>query len=182
LQWGDIDFHSRFISVERNYVDGVITTPKSGKARRVDMSLQLSETLKALLTERKKETLKKGWGDIPNWVFTSVTGTIMDPDNFRHRVWSKLLTKAGFRQIRIHDLRHTFASLLIQQGESLAYVKDQMGHHSIRVTVDVYGHLVPGGNKAAVDKLDDQNSGELEDKPEFSRDDPQPMRNRRRAS
>ena len=43
------------------------------------MSLQLSETLKALLTERKKETLKKGWGDIPNWVFTSVTGTIMDP-------------------------------------------------------------------------------------------------------
>lgn len=45
---------------------------------------------------------------------------------------------------RIHDLRHTFASLLIQQGESLAYVKDQMGHHSIKMTVDTYGHLVPG--------------------------------------
>ena len=57
--------------------------------------------------------------------------------------------------MRIHELRHTFASLLIQQGESLAYVKEQMGHHSIRVTVDVYGHLVPGGNKAAVDRLDD---------------------------
>jgi len=40
------------------------------------------------------------------------------------------------------------ASLLIAQGESLAYVKDQMGHHSIQVTVDTYGHLVPGGNKA----------------------------------
>jgi len=58
------------------------------------------------------------------------------------------------RQIRIHDLRHTFASLLIQQGESLAYVKDQLGHHSIRITVDTYGHLVPGGNRQAVDKLD----------------------------
>jgi integrase len=41
------------------------------------------------------------------------------------------------------------------QGESLAYVRDQMGHHSIKVTVDIYGHLVPGANKAAVDRLDD---------------------------
>lgn len=55
-----------------------------------------------------------------------------------------------------HALRHTFASLLIQQGESLAYVRDQMGHHSIKITVDIYGHLVPGANKAAVDRLDDQ--------------------------
>ena len=54
-----------------------------------------------------------------------------------------------------HALRHTFASLLIQRGESLAYVRDQMGHHSIKITVDIYGHLVPGANKAAVDRLDD---------------------------
>ena len=45
--------------------------------------------------------------------------------------------------------------LLFQQGESLAYVKEQMGHHSIQVTVDIYGHLVPGGNKTTVDRLDD---------------------------
>ena len=57
--------------------------------------------------------------------------------------------------MRIHDLRHTYASLLIQQGESLVYIKEQLGHHSIQVTVDTYGHLVPGGNKAAVDRLDD---------------------------
>ena len=59
------------------------------------------------------------------------------------------------RRVRIHDLRHTFASLLIQHGESLVYVKEQLGHHSISITVDTYGHLVPGGNKAAVDRLDD---------------------------
>ncbi len=64
------------------------------------------------------------------------------------------------RQIRIHDLRHTFASLLIAQGESLAYVRDQLGHHSIKMTVDIYGHLVPGTNKQAVDRLDEP--GEVE--------------------
>lgn len=49
----------------------------------------------------------------------------------------------------------TRASLLIQQSESLAYVRDQLGHHSIKLTVDTYGHLAPGGNRATVDKLDD---------------------------
>jgi integrase len=155
LQWPDIDFNGRFVEVKHSWVDGKLTTPKSGKGRRVDMSLMLTDTLKALLLERKKETLRKGWGEVPLWAFTSEVGTMMDPDNFRKRVWPKLLAKAGLRQVRIHDLRHTFASLLIQNGESLAYVKEQLGHASIRMTVDVYGHLVPGGNKAAVDRLDD---------------------------
>ena len=62
---------------------------------------------------------------------------------------------AELRRVRFHDLRHTFASLLIQQGESLAYVKEQLGHHSIQITVNIYGHLVPGGNRQAVDRLDD---------------------------
>jgi integrase len=64
--------------------------------------------------------------------------------NFQHRIWRSLLAKAGLRHIRIHDLRHTFASLLIQDGESLAYVKEQLGHHSIKLTVDTYGPLIPG--------------------------------------
>ena len=51
-------------------------------------------------------------------------------------------------------MRHTVASLLIQNGEPLTYVNEQMGHSSIPVTVDVYGHLVPSANRAAVDKLD----------------------------
>lgn len=50
---------------------------------------------------------------------------------------------------------NSFASLLIQQGESPAYIRDQLGHHSIQITVDTYGHLVPGGNRQAVDRLDD---------------------------
>ena len=99
--------------------------------------------------------MKKGWKEVPAWVFANEVGYAPNPDNFRSRVWPKLLAKAALRKIRIHDLRHTYASLLIAQGESLAYVRDQMGHHSIPVTVDTHGHLVPGGNKAAVDRLDE---------------------------
>ena len=55
----------------------------------------------------------------------------------------------------MHDIRHTYASLLIQAGESLAYVRDQLGHHSISVTVDIYGHMTPGGNIDALNRLDD---------------------------
>jgi len=66
-----------------------------------------------------------------------------------------VLDRTDLPRVRFHDLRHTFASLLIQQGESLAYVRDQLGHHSIQITVDTYGHLVPGGNRQAVDRLDD---------------------------
>jgi len=62
-------------------------------------------------------------------------------------------TMAGLRRIRFHECRHTFASLLIQNGESLAYVKEQLGHSSIKITVDTYGHLVPGANRQAVNRL-----------------------------
>jgi integrase len=54
----------------------------------------------------------------------------------RH-VFSRMLEKTELRQIRIHDLRHTFASLLLRQGESIVYVKEQLGHASIQITVDV---------------------------------------------
>jgi integrase len=96
-----------------------------------------------------------GKKELTPWVFPNREGDALDGDNLRRRVFQPALTKANLRHIRIHDLRHTFASLLIQHGESLAYVRDQLGHSSIQVTVDVYGHLVPGSNRAAVDRLDD---------------------------
>lgn len=155
LQWGDIDFHGRFINVQRNISKGIIGTPKSGKSRRVDMSQQLTDVLWNLRNQRRIETLQKGWGQVPEWVFISETGTSLIEHHWRVRVFAKALEKAGLRKVRIHDLRHSYASLLIQAGESLAYVRDQLGHHSIKVTVDIYGHLAPEGNKAAVDRLDD---------------------------
>jgi integrase len=124
-----------------------ITTPKNHQRRRVDMSQQLADTLAALNLRQRKRALEAG-SPRSELVFPSVEGTLLDEANVRH-LFYRILAKAQLRRIRFHDLRHTYLSLLIQQGESLAYVRDQMGHRSIQVTVDLYGHLVPGGNRAA---------------------------------
>lgn len=155
LTWEDVDFNGRFIEVRRNLVRGKFTTPKNGKSRRVDMSRQLTETLKGLLLKRKEEALRSGAGKVEGLIFSTPEGTPLDHNNLRKRFFYRALEVAGLRRVRFHDVRHSFASLLIQQGESLAYVKDQLGHHSIQITVDTYGHLVPGGNRQAVDRLDD---------------------------
>ncbi len=98
------------------------------RTRRVNMSRQLTETLRELRIERKKETLRKGWKDVPEWVFCSEVGDHLDTDNLQKRVLYKCLEKAGLRRIRFHDLRHTYASLMLAQNESPAYVQQQLGH------------------------------------------------------
>jgi Phage integrase family/Transposase DNA-binding len=104
---------------------------------------------------RLLEAFMKGMNDISDeLVFPSPDGCILDPDNLYHRYFLPVLAKAGIRKIRLHDLRHTFGSLLIQAGASLVYVKEQMGHNSIQITVDTYGHLIPGANTSFVDCLD----------------------------
>src|SRR5262245_33574245 len=133
------------------------------------MSTQLTNCLDELLSKRRAEALREEMKKpaeerrdaatvvnevMEDWLFQTSTGTRIDPSNLR-KLFNRLLTDAKMRRIRFHDLRHTFASLLLQNGESLTYVKEQMGHSSIQVTVDIYGHLVPGGNRQAVNKLDD---------------------------
>lgn len=57
--------------------------------------------------------------------------------------------------MRFHDIRHTFASLLLSKGKSPVYVKEQLGHSSIQMTVDIYGHLIPNSNRDAINSLDE---------------------------
>ena len=161
LKWGDIQFGesaedpNRYLLVQRNYVYGEFTTPKSKKARRVDLSKQLRAALLELRDERLVQAFAAGRASIMDeLVFPSPEGSVLDPDNLYDRYFLPVLERAGLRRIRFHDLRHTFGSLLIQSGASPAYVKEQMGHSSIQVTVDIYGHLMPGANVACVDRLD----------------------------
>jgi integrase len=70
----------------------------------------------------------------------------------RNYVWAPILRRAGLRYRKPHALRHTYASLLIEGGESLEYVQEQLGHHSPAFTLAVYGHLIPRGDRRAVDR------------------------------
>jgi integrase len=74
------------------------------------MSEGLSAILRNYLTERKKEALEKGWGQTPEWLFYNTAGNMRDINHLRERVFSKALTKAKLRQIRPHDLRHSYAT------------------------------------------------------------------------
>jgi integrase len=165
LQFGDIQFGkdeddpNRFIVVRHNYVRREHTTTKSKKSRRVDLSKELRRALLEMRDKRMLDAFLNGKNDISeDFVFPSPEGTILDPDNLYHRYFLPVLAKAGIRKIRLHDLRHTFGSLLIQNGASIVYVKEQMGHSSIQVTVDTYGHLIPGANVNWVDRLDSETS------------------------
>ncbi len=154
LRWGDVDFHGRFIEIRRGYVRGRIQTTKSSRIRRVDMSLQLTEALKVHRTESMKKGLSLGLGDLPKYVYTNKAGHLIDQGGLRTRVFKKALRKAGLREIRIHDLRHTYATLRIQAGHNIADVSKQLGPHSVKFTMDVYYHWTPGAKKSEVDELD----------------------------
>ncbi len=153
LQWGDIDWNGKFIEIRRASWNRIVTTPKNGKSRRVDMSDQLAQVLSEHKLGLERQALKKG-RTMSEWIFPSRVGAPLEPNRVREAFFLAL-KEAKLRRIRFHDLRHCFASWLIANGESLAYVKEQLGHHSIQITVDTYGHLVPGANRKAVNALDD---------------------------
>jgi len=118
------------------------------------MSLQLTAALKSHVLECKKKGLALGLGDLPEFVFTNQDGNIITNDHLRRRVFYKVLKKAGIRRIRIHDIRHTYATLRISKGDNIADVSNQLGHHSVKLTMDVYYHWYPGKKKSEVDALD----------------------------
>lgn len=129
LEWDDVDFVARLIQVRRARVSGKLTSTKNKQHRRVDMSLTLATVLKRLWTERKRHAMASADPLTPA-VFLTSEGLPIDGDNLRSRVFYRLLEAAQVKRIRLHDLRHTYATLLIQNGESLAYVRDQLGHSS----------------------------------------------------
>ena len=151
LQWGDIDYNGHFIMVQRNISRGKVDTPKNHRSRRVDMS----DMLTGILRDLRRERVKMYGDNMPEWVFLNENDGFIDQNHWRQRIFAVALKQAGMRHIRIHDLRHTYASMLLQDGVPIMYVKEQLGHQTINLTVDTYGHLIPGGNRENVNRLDE---------------------------
>ena len=103
---------------------------------------------------RKADALRRGTGRMPPWLITTHKDSPLDESRVR-KAFKTVLKEASLpTTLSPHCLRHTYAILMIQAGAPLTYVRDQLGHSSIQVTVDIYGRWLPRGDKSWVDRLD----------------------------
>ena len=125
----------------------------AGSRRTLHLPAQVVDVLRAHRRRQAGERLSRGeaWRDENGLVFTTPLGTPVDPDNFKHYV-SKLCRDAGLGHWSPHELRHSCASLLAM-GVPLEVVSETLGHSSIRVTKDVYGHMLPAARAAAAEAM-----------------------------
>jgi integrase len=161
LIWDDIQFGLsvsdpyRFVHVQRTYdsVQHLMNTSKSGKTRRVDMA----QDLRACLLEWRGHCTDQAHlaGKTALWpaVFATASGRPWEPVRL-HSVHTRVCALAGLRANRIHDLRHSYATILLYELHApIQYVSEQLGHSSIKITVDTYGHPRQGMSTHLVDQL-----------------------------
>ena len=88
-------------------------------------------------------------------LFPAPEGGFLRLENFRRRVWTPATVAAGVAPLRVHDLRHTCASLAIAAGADVKVLQRMLGHASAALTLDRYGHLLPGQAQSVADRLDE---------------------------
>lgn len=157
LRWEDLadDVVRIRRSVSRR--DGKLETgpPKTAAGRR-DIALDAG-TLQVLARWRTRQLeerirLGAGWRD-EGWMFTMPDGRVVDPDLFTHRWVKAVKLTPEVPPIRLHDLRHTWATLAIEAGVPANVVKERLGHASVSVTLDIYTHRVDDLHREAAEKV-----------------------------
>ena len=155
LKWEDIDFFNKTIHVQRNITRCKITTPKSKSSiRLVRMTAYLIEVLQDQKKIAKEAKLKKGWDQVPEWLFFNADGSYLNYGNFMHRVWNKAAEKSKLQRRTPHDMRHTYATLRLSMGDSLAEVSKEMGHATPDITYRTYYKWIPKLSVSNIDELD----------------------------
>jgi integrase len=132
---------------------------KNLKTKRSRRTLHLTPTLVGMLRSHRARQAAEQLAVGPAWVdsglvFTSALGTPLDPDNFAH-YFDRLCRKASLGHWHPHELRHSAASIMLAQGTPLWVVSEVLGHASIAITKDVYGHLLGGEKQAATEAITD---------------------------
>lgn len=145
LTWDSINWITKKITIDKNYTHGTLGAPKTGKIRVIDMSDELAKVLREW-----RMACPKGEN---NLVFPNNEGNYQSAENMMKRRFLPALNRAGIDRIRFHDLRHTYASLLLANGAPMKYVQHQLGHSSITMTMDLYTHLLPEVNDKCVNLL-----------------------------
>jgi integrase len=150
LDWKSVDFPNKKLIIRRGYTNKRLQEPKTKSSRR---AVNLGTRAINLL---KRHRLKKDNPSGSTLLFDRGDGHPLDPDTLSSFKWPRLLRAAEIREsVRLHDLRHTFCSLLIAQGANPKYIQGQLGHSSIMMTMDRYGHLMPETNEKETELLDE---------------------------
>lgn len=161
LQWKDIDFEQSYLSVRRVVIEGkkggfYFAETKTKKSRRkIPVSSSVITALKAHKHKQLEARFKLG-ADYQNLdlVFASEVGTPLMRKNFSDRHFKPLLKKANLPSIRLYDLRHTTATLLLSESVNPKIVQERLGHSSIVLTLDTYSHVLPTMQEDATAKLE----------------------------
>ncbi|WP_371640277.1 tyrosine-type recombinase/integrase [Streptomyces virginiae] len=159
LHWEDLDLTTGTASVRRSLqrtrTGGLTHLPTKTRAseRRIALPTECRHSLKEHRKRQDKEfeTAASAWRD-SGLVFTTPTGRPLDPANLTRRFRS-FLDRTGLRRIRFHDLRHSTATLLLEQGVDLVVIKELLGHAHIGVTASVYAHVRLRLQRQAIDTL-----------------------------
>ena len=142
LKWHDVDWINNQIRIRRTFNNQRFFDVKTkGSHRNIDIGPNMMTALKKWKLACPPTKL--------NLVFPNKAGNPINHNNLVNRNFNPALKKAELPKMRFHDLRHTKASIMIEQGENLKYIQSQMGHSSPTVTLNVYAHLMKPSNQEA---------------------------------
>ena len=154
IHWEDIDLERKLLTVKYTLeeIRGKLRlkAPKSKSGKRCIVLPEI--TVQALHDHRARMMTEGLAGE--RLVFLNARGDMLRQSNFSRRVWKPIRAAAGIPEVRFHDLRHTHATLLLEQGVHPKVVQERLGHSSIRLTLDTYSHVSETLQSEAVEKLD----------------------------
>ncbi|MGB9813484.1 MAG: tyrosine-type recombinase/integrase [Thermovenabulum sp.] len=160
LQWSDIDFERKCLYVRHQLqrIDGELVlreTKTAGSRRPVvldDTTIELLKKHKIAQAEYRLMFGPEYEIANTNYVCTWPDGRLIDPD-YITKAFTKVLDKINLPRVRFHDLRHTHATLLLQEGVNPKIVSERLGHTDIRITLNTYSHVLPSMQKEAANKV-----------------------------
>ena len=159
LKWANVDLDNATLrvveSMEQTRRDGIrLKRPKSGRGRLIDLpKLAVTELRKHRAQQESEFELLGAKLTRDSFVYAHEDGTPIKPDSFS-RSWNHWFKKRK-SQVRFHDLRHTHATHLLEQGVHPKVAQERLGHSSISITMDIYSHVLPGMGAEAAKKVGD---------------------------
>ena len=159
LRWDDVDFKTNTLKIRRNMVNGengvIIKAPKSEAGiRDIRIGKEVMAELKDAQVQYLHDAMTYGYGfQNLNLVVRQEDGSPIMPDSMT-RKWTRFLESHNLPKIRLHDLRHSNATALIQAGVNPKVVQQRLGHSDVNITLNTYTHVLPEMDMEAAEKLD----------------------------